>query len=132
MTVVLFHGTDDRAAELVEREGLRPGSYLTDSVRWARHYARRSAGAARSAGAILAIEVPGYAGYLRGGPIDPDAIGSAVWLAAVTLAAKIIVRVPRERQIMPEDAEWYRAIGANRALRPRPRITDPRHGRLPG
>jgi hypothetical protein len=125
-----FHGTDLASARRIEAEGLREGAHVTDSLHWAKHYARRSAGAAQSAGAILAVDVPGYVGYLRGGPIDPDAIGSAVWRCARTLPAVIVGQVAREQRVMPEDAQWYGAIRTARAFE-RQRITDPRHGSRP-
>lgn len=105
----LYHGTDARAAGFIRKEGLRGGSYVTDSVRGAEHYARRSAGAAGSrTGAVVVVEVQPF--EMTGGGLDPDnPLPGRTWqLARAVRPVEIIpVRCPTPTH---EERIWHQEV----------------------
>lgn len=111
--MILFHGTDARAASFIEKEGLRGGSSVTDSLASAQHYARRSAGAVGSLrGAVVVLEVLPY--QLRGAGLDPDNIlAGGTWrLACAVRPIEILaVRCPRPS---PEERIWHEEVAQHR------------------
>jgi hypothetical protein len=114
----LYHGTDARAAGFIRKEGLRGGSYVTDSVRSAEHYAKRSAGVraemlgGRREGAIVVIEVQPY--ELNGGGLDPDnPLPGRTWQLARAVRPVEIIRV-RCPTPTHEERIWHQEVEQGR------------------
>jgi hypothetical protein len=115
--VILFHGTDTRAAEAIQAEGLRAGAHVTDDLRAAEHYARRSAGVraemmgGRREGAIVVLDAMPV--FLTGGGIDPNSPWCSTWQLRRTERPieVLIAPVPKPNN---EERIWHREVEQHR------------------
>jgi RNA:NAD 2'-phosphotransferase (TPT1/KptA family) len=92
--MIVWHGCDERTADQIVEQGVRPGSYVCAHKSTAADYsARRATAAGVSCGIVFRLEVSA-ADLDDSGGFDAEHMGEAVWRLARTVRAEPIGKVP--------------------------------------